>query len=118
MSLQLSVLGVAVAALLSGAGASDPAPGPVLLNGPFSVVTALTFSPDGKVLAAGGGDQLCVWTLASRQLRFAVGGHGGRVGAVAFSPDSKLVAVGAWGLKVWAAQSGKEVADLGRQEKG
>jgi WD40 repeat protein len=51
-------------------------------------------------------------------LKFVVGGHGGRVGAVAFSPDGKMVAVGALDLRVWAADRGKEVASLGRQRKG
>jgi hypothetical protein len=37
---------------------------------------------------------------------------------VVFSPDGKMVAFGDWELTVLAADSGKELARLGRQEKG
>jgi WD40 repeat protein len=120
MSFKLSFFFLAVATVHSAAGASDPAtaPEPVILKGPLGVVVAIAFSPNGKMAAAVGSDRLCVWTVATQELRFAVRGHGGRTGAVAFSPDGKMVAVGAWDMKVWAADSGKEVAFLGRQDKG
>ena len=120
MSFKLSILFASVATVLSVASATDLATAqePVLLKGPAGAVVAVAFSPDGKTLAAVGNDRLCLWTVSTHELRFAVRGHGGRVGAVAFSPDGKMVAVGALDLKVWAADSGKEVANLGRQQKG
>jgi RNA polymerase sigma factor (sigma-70 family) len=90
-----------------------------ILKGTKGAIVAVAFAPDGKTLAAGGGDHLYLWRLATEQLQFTLKGHGGNtVSSVAFSPDGKLVAVGAWDLKVWSADSVKEVANLGRQDRG
>lgn len=120
MSFNLSILFAAGATLLSEAGAPNLAAAqePVILKGPAGAVFAVAFSPDGTTLAAVGNDRLYMWTVSTQELRFVVHGHGGRVGAVTFSPDGKMVAVGSLDLKVRAADSGKEVANLGRQKKG
>jgi RNA polymerase sigma factor (sigma-70 family) len=92
---------------------------PAVLEGSQGAIVAVAFSPDGKILAAGGGDFLYLWKVSTRELQFSFRGHGGNtVSCVAFSPDGKMIAVGAWDLKVWAADSGKELANLGRQRKG
>jgi hypothetical protein len=62
--------------------------------GPLPPVTALAYSPDGKLLAVGSYGALAVWDLAaaelSRSLEFL-----GAVHCVAFSPDgSRLAAAG------------------------
>jgi RNA polymerase sigma factor (sigma-70 family) len=90
-----------------------------ILKGSKGAIVAVAFAPDGKALAAGGGDHLYLWRLATEQLRFTLKGHGGNtVSSVAFSPDGKLVGVGAWDMKVWSADTGEEVAFLGRQDMG
>jgi RNA polymerase sigma factor (sigma-70 family) len=89
------------------------------LKGSKGAIVAVTFSPDGNTLAAGGGDNVYLWRATTEQLQLTLTGHGGNtVSSVAFSPDGKLVAVGAWDMKVWSVDSGREVANLGRQARG
>jgi WD40 repeat protein len=56
-------------------------------------VEVLAGSPDGRWLAGGGKDnKVYLWEADSGQLRDALEGQAGRVGALAFSPDSALLA--------------------------
>src|SRR5262249_3864645 len=57
--------------------------------------TAVTFAPDGRVLATGGGGErptVRLWEVASGKRFARVEGHGDRVTAVAFSPDGRTLA--------------------------
>jgi len=64
-------------------------------------VSTPRFSPDGKYLAVGTGDDKIAWyDVATRTLLYerTIGSRFGRgPTAIAFSPDSKLVAVAGWG---------------------
>ena len=64
-------------------------------------MTALAFSPDGKVLVLGCGHQACVLDAASGQLLArlpsAEARHGDGVWAASFSPDGKRLAVASYG---------------------
>lgn len=51
----------------------------------------LQFSPDGKMLAAGGWFRLHVWDLATGQHRSIPTEHGGLLTSVSFSPDGKRI---------------------------
>ena len=70
----------------------------------ISWVNAVAFSPDGKLLASGSGDNTVkVWSIQRDGTATVIDSleeHGDWVGAVAFSPDGKLLASGASDNKV------------------
>jgi WD40 repeat protein len=71
------------------------------MNGHEETTRGLAFSPDGRWLASGSGDQwsandctVRIWSIATgRELR-RFEGHRGRVNAVAFTPDGRSVVSG------------------------
>jgi WD40 repeat protein len=56
-------------------------------------VTALAFSPDGRILVSGGYKEVRLWDAASGRLERKLGGIAGQVRAVAFGKDSRTLAV-------------------------
>jgi hypothetical protein len=67
---------------------------PVAYRRPIPI-TALAFSPDGKVLAAGGYHEVTLWDPADGRLIGRIGGLPQRVFSLDFSPDGRtLVAAG------------------------
>jgi WD40 repeat protein len=84
-------------------------------------VLPLSFSPDGKILAAGSeGSTIKLWDMATGQTIATLEGHNKEVEhprksdasiCVAFSPDSKLLALGSWDntIKLWEFPSAKLV---------
>lgn len=72
-------------------------------------VLALTFAPDGVVLATAHADgSVCLWTTATRQLRATLHGHRGAVHWLSFAPDGKsLYSTGAdRTVRVWDVEQG------------
>lgn len=57
-----------------------------------SPVTAVRFSPDGKLLAVGGQREVRIFEPASGKLLTTLTGHAGLVRSLAFSPDGKQLA--------------------------
>ncbi len=56
-------------------------------------ITALTFSPDGKELFAGGYHELTVWNAETGELVRRIGNVGERTYSISFKPDGSQIAV-------------------------
>ena len=76
-------------------------------------VTALAFSPDSKMLASGGKDNLVrLWETATGKEIRQFQGHRDSIISLAFSPDGKLLAStgGSDGtVRLWQVENGKEI---------
>lgn len=88
-------------------------------------IRAITFSPDGKRIAAGCEDQLLfVWDVESGDVVKKVNAHSQPVYDVSFSPDGQTIATccGDWTeakpgrVKLWKAESMTEIARLDGHE--
>ncbi|KAH8653107.1 WD40-repeat-containing domain protein [Tricladium varicosporioides] len=85
------------------------------LQGHTDTVDAVTFSPDGRFLASGSGDDTVrIWNPATGQETQKFKGHTGAVNGVAFSPDGKLLASGSSDdtVRIWNLATGQEVQKL------
>jgi hypothetical protein len=79
------------------------------LEGHSNLVSAIAFSPNGKLLASGSHDETVkLWEASSSTLQRTFKGHLKMVSAVAFSPDGKLLASGSHDktVKLWDVISG------------
>lgn len=91
-----------------------------VLTGHHAPVRALAFSPDGTLLASGGGAApddpaaILLWDLASPGPIGRLEGHSGPVRALAFSPDGTLLASGAddQTVRLWDLVSRTPIAVL------
>ncbi|MEO8391734.1 MAG: protein kinase [Chloroflexota bacterium] len=74
-------------------------------------VRTVAFSPDGRLLASGGRDNLIlIWNVASGQLvGQALTGHTGWINAIAFSPDGSTLASASEDgtIRLWDVQSAR-----------
>jgi RNA polymerase sigma factor (sigma-70 family) len=78
-------------------------------------ITALTFSPDSRLLASGSRDKtIRLWEIASGQEVRQWRGHSARITALAFSRDSRTLASGSSDktIRLWDAATGLEVRQL------
>ena len=80
---------------------------PFLHGGP---ATRVTFSPDGKLLATSGWDNIAIlWDVDTRTVRFTFK-HEDAVRAILFSPDGRHLATGSLDAttKLWDVETGKQ----------
>ena len=85
------------------------------LEGHSDRVTAIVFSPNGRLLASGANDRRCrIWDIASQStiitLKHIVDRSIYQIQDVAFSPDGRLLATAAKSVKLWDTTSWQEIA--------
>jgi WD40 repeat protein/tRNA A-37 threonylcarbamoyl transferase component Bud32 len=90
----------------------------VAFPGYYARITAVAFSPDGRLLAAasartGGPGNIQVWDTASGQEKALLTGHAAPVTYLAFSTDGRLASASLDGtIKLWDVVAGQETATL------
>jgi WD40 repeat protein len=85
------------------------------IQGQAGVLSALAWSPDGRMLVVGFGDStIHAFDTTSWQQVHRLVGHQGSIGCLAFSPDGRWLASGASdvGIRIWEAASGQALGYL------
>lgn len=89
------------------------------LRGPVSAIRALCYSPDGKRLAASGGEpaqfgEITIWDTQTGTLLHNLKGHKDYIYSIAFSPEGRLLATSSYDrlIKLWDVEKGVEVKTL------
>ena len=82
----------------------------MILSGHSSWVQAISFSPDGQLLASGSNDQtIRLWNVHTGQCLKTLSGHSSWVQGMGFSPDGQLLASGSndQTIRLWNVHTGQ-----------
>jgi WD40 repeat protein len=93
-----------------------------LLNGRTNAVLSLAFSPGGKQLISGNGNNklAIIWDVEGRKLLHRLQGHTAEISGVAFTPDGQRAVTGSYDttLRLWRVGDGSLIAELkGHKDK-
>ncbi len=85
----------------------------VQLKGAKEWVMSVTFSPDGKKVAAGSYEQIQIFDVATKKEVKTIKMRNGYVRSLAFSPDGKILAAGGYQIVIfWNPNTGKRIRKL------
>ena len=93
----------------------------MILRRHIGCVNSVAFSPDGKLLASGGDDEIIyLWNVSDGSIKHVSRGHRGSVNSVAFSPDGSLLASGSSDatVKLWRVADGSILHNLKKNTFG
>jgi WD40 repeat protein len=92
---------------------------PLTLRGHVGPVASVSWNPDGRYLATAAGDypyrdnSVNIWEAATGRLLRTFTGDNRGMTSVAWSPDGKLLAATNGRIRIWDAETGKEVTAFG-----
>ena len=80
-------------------------------------VGCFSFSPDGKMLASGNGEEIDLWDATTGDLKKTLTGHDSAVNSISFSPDGRLLASGSWDgtVRLWDTITSEQQRKLTHQ---
>ncbi|WP_287115874.1 serine/threonine-protein kinase, partial [Microcystis sp. M_OC_Ca_00000000_C217Col] len=91
------------------------------LTGHSCWVQSVVYSPDGRYLASGGGDNtIKIWEIATGRELCTFAGHSDWVRSVVYSPDGRYLASASSDktIKIWQVATGKQLRTLTGHSRG